>query len=95
MEEGAYVIAYNNMQNGVFYIRLHIILSAYSLKKINIPSVYTLKKCNLIHYKMEIIIAFLTGAFIMFTVAMRLKVELMRQIDELKDFDTWKEWKNK
>lgn len=43
---------------------------------------------------MEIIIAFLTGAFIMFAVAIRLKVELMKQIDELKNFDTWKEWKN-
>jgi hypothetical protein len=44
---------------------------------------------------MEFILGFITGAFVVFAVAMRLKVELMKQIDELKDFDTWKEWKNK
>jgi hypothetical protein len=31
----------------------------------------------------------------MFAVAKRLQVELMRDIEKLKDFDTWKEWKNK
>lgn len=36
-----------------------------------------------------------TGLIIMWAVAMRLKVELMKEIEKLKDFDTWKEWKNK
>ena len=44
---------------------------------------------------MEIIIAFLTGAFMMWVVAMRLMIEWKKEIEELKNFDTWKEWKNK
>jgi membrane protein DedA with SNARE-associated domain len=37
----------------------------------------------------------LVGMFIMFAIAKRLQVELMREIEKLKDFETWKEWKNK
>jgi hypothetical protein len=36
-----------------------------------------------------------TGLIIMWAVAMRLKVLIMKDIEKLKDFDTWKEWKNK
>ena len=34
------------------------------------------------------------GAFIMWTIAIRLKKEWGKEIQKLKDFDTWKEWKN-
>lgn len=45
--------------------------------------------------KMEIIIGFLTGAFLTWAIAKRLMVEWKKDLEKLKDFDTWKEWKNK
>lgn len=44
---------------------------------------------------MEIIIAFLTGVLLTAAVAKRLMVEMRKEIEQLKDFDVWKEWKNK
>ena len=44
---------------------------------------------------MEFVVGMLVGMFIMFAIAKRLQVELMREIEKLKDFETWKEWKNK
>jgi hypothetical protein len=44
---------------------------------------------------MDFTLGLFTGMFIMWAVAMRLKVELKKEIELLKDFDTWKEWKNK
>ena len=35
-----------------------------------------------------------TGLIIMWAIAMRLKVEWKKEVELLKDFDTWKEWKN-
>ena len=44
---------------------------------------------------MEFAVGMLVGMFIMFAIAKRLQVELMREIEKLKDIETWKEWKNK
>ncbi len=44
---------------------------------------------------MEFAVGILVGMFIMFAITKRLQVELMREIEKLKDFETWKEWKNK
>jgi hypothetical protein len=44
---------------------------------------------------MEFGLGLFAGMFIMWAVAMRLKVFIMKEIEKLKDFDTWKEWKNK
>jgi hypothetical protein len=49
---------------------------------------------NLNQNKMDFTLGFVTGAFIMFVVAKRLQIEWKKEIEELKDFDTWKEWKN-
>lgn len=35
------------------------------------------------------------GIIITWAIAMRLKVEWKKEVELLKDFDTWKEWKNK
>jgi hypothetical protein len=43
---------------------------------------------------MDFTLGFVTGAFIMFVVAKRLQIEWRKEIEELKDFDVWKEWKN-
>ena len=40
-------------------------------------------------------VGMLVGMFIMFAIAKRLQVELMRETEKFKDFETWKEWKNK
>jgi uncharacterized membrane protein YciS (DUF1049 family) len=40
------------------------------------------------------VIGFVTGVIITCAIALRLKVEFMKDIEKLKDFDTWKEWKN-
>jgi hypothetical protein len=40
-------------------------------------------------------IGLFAGVFFMWVVAKRLQVEWRKQIEKLKDFDTWKEWKNK
>lgn len=44
---------------------------------------------------MEFALGMLAGMFIMLAIAKRLQVELMNDVEKLKDFDTWKEWKNK
>lgn len=44
---------------------------------------------------MEFALGLFTGFFIMWAIAMKLKVEWRKDIEKLKDFDTWKEWKNK
>ena len=36
-----------------------------------------------------------TGIIITWAVAMRLKAEWKKEVELLKDYDTWKEWKNK
>ena len=44
---------------------------------------------------MEFALGLFIGMFIMWVIAMKLKVEWRKDIETLKDFDTWKEWKNK
>lgn len=44
---------------------------------------------------MEIIIGFITGAFLTWAIAKRLMVEWKKDVEKLKDFEIWKEWKNK
>jgi hypothetical protein len=44
---------------------------------------------------MEIALGILIGMIIMFMIGARLYFEIKNQIEDLKDFDTWKEWKNK
>lgn len=43
---------------------------------------------------MEFALGLATGMLIMLAIAIRLKVEFERQIEKLKDFEVWKEWKN-
>lgn len=43
---------------------------------------------------MEFALGLATGMLIMFAIAIRLKVECEREIEKLKDFEVWKEWKN-
>jgi hypothetical protein len=43
---------------------------------------------------MDFALGMLTGMIIMGAIAMRLQAEWKKQIEELKDFDVWKEWKN-
>ena len=50
---------------------------------------------NLNQNKMDYIIGFLVGAFLTWAIAKRLMVEWKRDLEKLKDFDVWKEWKNK
>ena len=35
------------------------------------------------------------GMFIMWAAAKKIQIEIMKDLEKLKDFDTWKEWKNK
>ena len=35
------------------------------------------------------------GMFIMWAIAMSLKAQWKRDLEKLKDYETWKEWKNK
>jgi|APFre7841882793_1041355.scaffolds.fasta_scaffold00063_1 hypothetical protein len=44
---------------------------------------------------MDFGLGLLAGMIIMFGVGMSLKAQWKREIELLKDFDTWKEWKNK
>jgi len=44
---------------------------------------------------MDFALGFAVGAFITWAVAKRLMIEWKRELEKLKDFDTWKEWKNK
>lgn len=60
------------------------------VKLLKITDSKNLKTMN----NMEFIIGFVTGAFIMWAIAKRLQVEWKKQIEKLKDFDVWKEWKN-
>jgi hypothetical protein len=50
---------------------------------------------NLKINKMEFIIGYLSGMFVMWVGAMSLKAQWKRDLEKLKDFETWKEWKNK
>ena len=61
-----------------------------SVKRLKIEDLKTQKTMN----NMELIIGFVTGAFIMWAIAKRLQADWKKQIDKLKDFDVWKEWKN-
>jgi hypothetical protein len=36
-----------------------------------------------------------TGTFFMWVISMSFKAQWKRDLEKLKDFDTWKEWKNK
>ena len=44
---------------------------------------------------MEFGLGLLAGMFIMWAVAKKIQIELMKDLEKLKDFDTWKKWKNK
>ena len=43
---------------------------------------------------MEIALGILIGMIIMFMISVKMYLEIRRQIEDLKDFETWKEWKN-
>lgn len=43
---------------------------------------------------MDFALGYIAGMIVMFAVAQRLQVEIMKDVDKLKDFNTWKEWKN-
>jgi type III secretory pathway component EscR len=43
---------------------------------------------------MDFALGMLLGMFIMWAIAKRLQIEWKKEIEQLKDFDTWKEWKN-
>ena len=43
---------------------------------------------------MEFALGMLAGMIIMWAIAKRLMIEWKRDLEKLKDFDTWKEWKN-
>lgn len=44
---------------------------------------------------MEFLLGYLVGVFAMLFIEILFKKKLNRDIEKLKDFDTWKEWKNK
>ena len=44
---------------------------------------------------MEFGLGLFAGMFIMWAIAKKIQIELMKDLEKLKDFDTWKEWKNK
>ena len=44
---------------------------------------------------MEFGLGLFTGMLIMWIVAKKIQMEWRKEIEELKDFDVWKEWKNK
>ena len=43
---------------------------------------------------MEFGLGLFTGMFIMWAIAKKIQIELMKDLEKLKDFDTWKKWKN-
>lgn len=43
---------------------------------------------------MEFALGMLTGMIIMWAIAKRLMIEWKRDLEKLKDFETWKKWKN-
>ena len=44
---------------------------------------------------MEFGLGLFIGMFIMWAIAKKIQIEIMKDLEKLKDFDTWKEWKNK
>ena len=44
---------------------------------------------------MEFGLGLFAGMFMMWAIAKKIQIELMKDLEKLKDFDTWKEWKNK
>ena len=44
---------------------------------------------------MDFALGYLSGMFVMWVIGMSLKAQWKRKLEKLKDFDTWKEWKNK
>ena len=44
---------------------------------------------------MEFGLGLFAGMFIMWAIAKKIQIEIMKELEKLKDFDTWKEWKNK
>ena len=44
---------------------------------------------------MDLALGILIGMIIMFMIAVHLYYEIKMQMEDLKDFETWKEWKNK
>jgi hypothetical protein len=44
---------------------------------------------------MEFVIGYLSGIFVMWVGGMSLKAQRKKDVEKLKDFETWKEWKNK
>jgi hypothetical protein len=44
---------------------------------------------------MEFGLGLFAGMFIMWAIAKKIQIEIMKDLEKLKDFDTWKEWKNK
>lgn len=43
---------------------------------------------------MDFALGYLSCMIVMFGVGMSLKAQWKREIEKLKDFETWKEWKN-
>jgi hypothetical protein len=43
----------------------------------------------------DFLLGFFAGALIMWSVAISVRNEWKKDLEKLKDFDTWKEWKNK
>ena len=50
---------------------------------------------NLKRNKMDFALGYITAMLIMSIVLRLIKKENKRELEKLKDFDTWKEWKNK
>ena len=44
---------------------------------------------------MEFGLGLFAGMIIMWAIAKKIQIEIMKDLEKLKDFDTWKEWKNK
>ena len=44
---------------------------------------------------MEFLLGMSSGMCIMYAIKTQVITEMKQQLEKLKDFDTWKEWKNK
>ena len=44
---------------------------------------------------MDFALGYISGMIVMWIVAKKIQMEWRKEIEQLKDFDTWKEWKNK
>jgi hypothetical protein len=44
---------------------------------------------------MEFALGLFTGMFIMWAIAKKIQIEIMKDLEKLKDFEIWKKWKNK